>query len=288
MIAVRIVAAVLGAAAAVAAVLGFAVAGSPTPAEMAGQLTQATQTPAIQQEIESELRRQVLAAGDRLAAQAGPLGGLTQSAAQALADQAAAAVPTPRFQEAWRQWVELLYGGMLATATGTPDPQVVVSGDQVTVAILPLLTPLAGDTVAGGAVSGLEMLGQQPTVTVVAPFNVQRGLTLAGALAQWRWLLVAAAVALILVTAFAGTRRLLWAAVPLVLAALGCAAAAVGLEALGAKSPASSPVPLLSQAVIATVTAPWTRTVWSAAAAFAVVGLVLAVAGGFSARTRRA
>ena len=150
-------------------------------------------TPAVQEELNSAIRTEVTRAGDRLAQSVG-LGDLARSGAQAAADQLGAAVQSDRFRAAWSQWCALLYTGLAEVAQGAPSSTVAVSGSNVTVAVGPLITPLVGDTLSGGATGLLGTLGQSTSVTLDTGIRLEQALQAAGTTATYRWGLLVVAL----------------------------------------------------------------------------------------------
>lgn len=261
-----------------AACLGFAFARSlDDPDPFVARMDEALTDPAVAAEVKSVVRSQVLAAGERLAAGAGPLAELARSGAQSAADEIAAEVDSEQFRVAWSSWAELLYDGLTAAAAGAADPQVSVAGSDITVEIEPLVAPLLGASLAGDLTGVLQVLGRDTGVTITTEVPLQRILRAIDQLAQLRWPLVIAGAGALALTALAGPRRRAWLAGALLWSSV-CLAAAGSLLLLRASvSPPGSDFPELSRAVTSALTAPWSSLLLTAAAVGVVLGVVMVV-----------
>ncbi len=273
MILVRLVAAVLAAIAATAAVAGFAVTDSLAGSgQFVAAMEEALTDPAVQQELQTVIRQEVTSAGERLAGSVGPLGDLARSGADSAASRLSQTVTSPEFASAWSQWSELLYQGLTDAAVGTPNDQVSVAGNQVTVAIAPLVEPILGASLSGGLTGALDLFGQDTSIVINTAVPVQQALDAAGAFSQWRWLFVAAAFVLALVAVFGGSRRMRWLGITLVFAALCAGAVSVALMVGQATPPPGSQTPELAMAITAAIVEPWATALRTAAVAAAAVG----------------
>lgn len=284
---VRAVAAILAALAAALAIIGFAVTQSLTqPQPFVTAMDQAIAQPAIQAEVGATIKQQILAAGDNLAGNAGPLGELARSGAEAIAGQVDTTVTSQRFALAWTQWSRLMYSGLADFAAGRPNPEVSVSGSTIDVAVGPLVEPIVGEVAAGGLTSTLQLVGRDTDVSIATAFPVEQALTAIGTVSQWRWVLAAAAVLLAAVAIFGGRRRIRWAAVTVLLTAAVTAGAWLGLLAAGSTPPPGSATPQLSVAVAQALVSPWADQLKAAALVLAVVGLALGILGLFMGRPK--
>lgn len=284
---IRLIAALLAAAAMTVTVLGFAVTQSLSQSQQfVTAMEDAIAQPAVQAEVAGAMKQQILAAGESLAGSAGPLGSLARSGSTAIAGQVDSAVSSPGFADAWAQWSQLLYDGLADSAAGTANADVSVSGSTITVAIGPLVAPIVGETVAGGLTGTLEAVGSATDVTISTALPVQQALQVTGALSQWRWLFAVAAVALALVAIFGGPRRMRWAGLTMLLAAGVAAGSSLALQATTSTPPPGSDTPQLSLAVTQALVAPWTEQLRTAAILLGVVGLAAAILGLFVGRPK--
>lgn len=274
----RASAAILAALLTCAAVLGFAVTESlGDSTAFVASMDEALTRPAVDQEVQGVIRQEILAAGEKVAASSGPLADLARSGASAAADRLAPTVSGPAFAAAWSQWSQLLYEGLADAAVGTTNPQVQVSGSQITVAVGSLVTPVIGDTLAGGLTGALDLFGQDTTVTISTAAPLQSALRAVGALSQWRWILLSGAVALALFAGLAGRSRTRWSGGTLLLAAAATGAAAGLLTLAQQTPPPATTTPQLSLAVTSALTEPWITSLLTATVVLAAAGLVALV-----------
>lgn len=275
MTAIRLIAAALTALLATLSLVGFAVTQSLGQSQpFVAAMEEAIAQPAVQAEVADSIRQQIETAGERLAVDAGPLGELARSGTEAITGGIDSVVAGQRFAVAWGQWSRLLYGGLADYAAGVPNSEVSVSGNEVTVAIGPLVAPVVGDAVAGGLTSTLDVVGADTSVTISTGVPLQQGLKAIGTLSQWRWLFVAAAIVFALVAILAGGRKLRWTGVTLLLTAGAMAAVWLALQTAGTTPPPGSDTPQLSLAVTKALVSPWIDQVRTAAVVIAVVGAV--------------
>lgn len=277
MIVLRALGVVLAGLLATAACLGFAVDRSlADSADFVVRMDQALDDPQVIAELQSVVRTETLAAADRLAASAGPLGGLARSGAQAAADQLAAAVTSPEFRTAWSSWSALLYEGLAAEPTGAGDAQVQVSGSVIVVAVEPLLSPLLGDSLAGNLSGVLDFLGRDTTVSITTGVPLEQILQATGQLAEMRWGLLIAALAAGFLSALAARPRWGWSAGVLLWCAACLAGAGFVMGLAGAASATGSDYPALSRSVTSALTAPWSAMLLTVAVAVGILGVVTA------------
>lgn len=185
MIVVRAFGVLLAGLLAVAAVTGFAVQRTlDEPAAFTAAMTAALDDPGVNAEIKREVTIQAERALDRLADSGGTLAQLGVGLGRnAVAEQAAAVVDTDVFRSAWRDWSSLVFAGLVAKAQGRTDPAVSVSRTSLAIAIAPLLQPIFGEGIAGGAARLLDFVDADSHVTVDTGVPIGPMLQIVGTLA---------------------------------------------------------------------------------------------------------
>lgn len=268
-----------------AAATAFAVQETLTqPAAFAASMDAALDTAPVRSEVQAEVRQEVLEALDRAPAAVRAI--TTFVGPEVLADQAAAAVDTQVFRRAWHDWSLLVFTGLRDRAQGTPNGDVTVSRGTVTVAVAPLITPILGETAAGGVAVALDLFDADTTVTLDAGFPVGPVLTAIGRLAEWRWWLVAGAVGGLLLLV-ANRRGLLWLALAAMGSGLGCALVAGAVGLAQARPVAGAEFPQLGLAVTNALSTSWDLTLVRVALMCAAVAVVAFLLDAVTSRRRR-
>lgn len=274
MIVLRILGTIVAGLLALAATFGFATQRTLDDREaFTTAMTSALDDAAMTAEIKGEVAEEVGQALDRLSDSGGTLAQLGAAlGSQAVEEQVVAVVDTPVFRKAWQDWSGVVFDGLVAAAQGRTDPDVSVSGSTLTIAIQPLLQPVFGEGLAGGAVRLLEFVDADAVVEVHTGVPLARILKITGTLAEWRWgLLVAAATVATLV--MLSRRWAIWGAVVFAWTA-GLCGGAGWLVRTGQQQPLpGSDYPQVSKAIANAATVTWDNLL------FAVAGACVAVAG---------